>query len=95
MADKWYLRNVPKLRSLFSDFTDELLLVIDVDGFKVDRAHYVLQIDSKLYPYNGQRYVLIGDWVYIVGPRPYHTDGKYILYIEHTLNLSGVTVDDY
>ncbi|NCB96607.1 MAG: hypothetical protein EOM35_09205 [Negativicutes bacterium] len=95
--DKYYISNVQKLRSLFwPNFTEELLLIIKTEGKKVEQANYVLQIDSELYPYNGQRYVMIGNWVYIVGPRHYKTEGKYYtLYIEHTLNLEGVTVDDY
>ena len=94
--DKYHLRNVQKLRSLFPDFTDNSLLIINTYGRKAQRAHYVLKIDSELYPYNGQRYVMIGDWVYIVNQHTYKTNNNtYMIYITHTLNLEGVTVDDY
>lgn len=93
--DKYYLRNVAKLRSLFPDFTDDSLLIINTNGRKAERAHYVLKIDSELYPYNGQIYVMIGDWVYLVNQRIYKNNNTYMMYITHTLNLEGIVVDNY
>lgn len=93
--DKYYLRNVAKLRSLFPDFTDDSLLIINTHGRKAERAHYVLKIDSELYPYNGQIYVMIGDWVYLVNQRIYKNNNTYMMYITHTLNLEGIVVDNY
>ena len=91
--DKYYLRNVQKLRSLFPDFTDDSLLIINTYGRKAQRAHYVLKLDSELYPYNGQIYVMIGDWVYLVNQRIYKTNNNtYMLYITHTLNLEGIAL---
>ena len=96
LTDKYYLRNVQKLRSLFPDFnfTDDALLIINTYGRKAQRAHYVLKIDSELYPYKGQIYVMIGDWVYLVNQRIYKTNNStYMLYITHALNLENITVD--
>ena len=92
--DKYYLENVQKLRSLFPDFTDDSLLIINTYGRKAQRAHYVLKIDSELYPYKGQIYVMIGDGVYLVNQRIYKTNNNtYMLYITHTLNLEGITLN--
>ena len=92
--DKYYLGNVQKLRSLFPDFTDDSLLIINTYGRKAQRAHYVLKIDSELHPYKGQIYVMIGDWVYLVNQRIYKTNNNtYMLYITHTLNLEGITLN--
>ena len=92
--DKYYLGNVQKLRSLFPDFTDDSLLIINTYGRKAQRANYVLKIDSELYPYKGQIYVMIGDWVYLVNQRIYKTNNNtYMLYITHTLNLEGITLN--
>ena len=92
--DKYYLGNVQKLRSLFPDFTDDSLLIINTYGRKAQRAHYVLKIDSELYPYKGQIYVMIGYWVYLVNQRIYKTNNNtYMLYITHTLNLEGITLN--
>lgn len=91
--DKYYLRNVQKLRSLFPDFTDDSLLIINTYGRKAQRAHYVLKLDSELYPYNGQIYVMVGDWVYLVNQRIYKTNNNtYMLYITYTLNLEGIAL---
>ena len=52
----------------------------------------IVIVYSELYPYNGQRYIMIGDWFYIVGPFPHFNNNTYTLYIEHTLNLEGFVV---
>ena len=82
-----------KVLKLFPDLSEEQIINVKTYGRKANRANYVLQIDSELYPYNGQRYVMIGDWFYIVGPFPHFNNNTYILYIEHTLNLEGMSLN--
>lgn len=84
--------NMEKVLKLFPDLSEEQITNIKTYGRKSNRANYVLVIDSELYPYNGQRYVMIGDWFYIVGPIPHFNNNTYTLYIEHTLNLEGLVV---
>ena len=81
-----------KVLKLFPDLSEEQIINVKTYGRKANRANYVLQINSELYPYNGQRYVMIGDWFYIVGPSPHFDNNSYTLYIEHTLNLEGLVV---
>jgi hypothetical protein len=71
---------------------EEQIINVKTYGRKANRANYVLQINSELYPYNGARYVMIGDWFYIVGRFPHYNNNTYTLYIEHTLNLEGLVV---
>ena len=84
--------NIDKVLKLFPDLSEEQIINVKTYGRKANRANYVLQIDSELYPYNGQRYVMIGDWFYIVGPFPHFNNNTCTLYIEHTLNLEGFVV---
>ena len=84
--------NIEKVLKLFPDLSEGQIINVNTYGRKSNRAHYVLVIDSELYPYDGQSYVMIGDWVYIVGPRPHVNNNTYTLYIEHTLNLEGITI---
>ena len=84
--------NIEKVLKLFPDISDEQIINVKTYGRKANRANYVLQINSELYPYNGQRYVMIGDWFYIVGPFPPFNKNTYTLYIEHTLNLESITI---
>ena len=84
--------NIEKLLKLFPDLSEGQIINVNTYGRKSNRAHYVLVIDSELYPYNGQRYVIIGDWVYIVKPFPKRNNTTYTLCIEHTLNLEGLVV---
>ena len=84
--------NIEKVLKLFPDLSEEQIINVKTYGRKANRANYVLQINSELYPYNGQRYVMIGDWFYIVRPRPQVNNNTYTLYIEHTLNLESITI---
>lgn len=84
--------NIEKVLKLFPDLSEEQIINVKTYGRKANRANYVLQIKSELYPYNGQRYVMIGDWFYIVGRFPHYNNNTYTLYIEHTLNLEGLVV---
>jgi hypothetical protein len=84
--------NIEKVLKLFPDLSEEQIINVKTYLRKANRANYVLQINSELYPYNGQRYVMIGDWFYIVGPFPHFDNTTYTLYIEHTLNLKGLVV---
>ena len=84
--------NMEKVLKLFPDLSEEKIINVKTYGRKANRANYVLQINSELYPYNGQRYVMIGDWFYIVGARPHSNNNTYTLYIEHTLNLESITI---
>ena len=84
--------NMEKVLKLFPDLSEEQIINVKTYGRKANRANYVLQINSELYPYNGERYVMIGDWCYIVGPSPHFNNNTYTLYIEHTLNLKGLVV---
>lgn len=84
--------NMEKVLKLFRDLSEEQIINVNTYGRKSNRAHYVLVIASELYPYNGERYVMIGDWFYIVGPSPHFNNKSYTLYIEHTLNLKGLVV---
>ena len=84
--------NIEKVLKLFPDISEEQIINVKTYGRKANRANYVLQINSELYPYNGQRYVVIGDWFYIVGPFPHFDNNTYTLYIEHTLNLESITI---
>ena len=84
--------NIEKVLKLFPDLSEEQIINVKTYGRKAKRANYVLQINSELYPYNGERYVMIGDWFYIVGPSPHFDNNSYTLYIEHTLNLKGLVV---
>ena len=84
--------NIEKVLKLFPDLSEEQIINVKTYGRKANRANYVLQINSELYPYNGQRYVMIGDWLYIVGHFPPFNNTTYTLYIEHTLNLECLVV---
>lgn len=84
--------NMDKILKLFPYLSEKQIINVKTYGRKANGANYVLQIDSELYPYNGQRYVMIGDWFYIVGPFPHFNNNTYTLYIEHTLNLEGFVV---
>jgi len=84
--------NIEKVLKLFPDLSEEQIINVKTYGRKANRGNYVLQINSELYPYNGERYVMIGDWFYIVGRFPHYNNNTYILYIEHTLNLEGLVV---
>ena len=84
--------NIEKVLKLFPDISDEHIINVKTYGRKANRANYVLQIKSDLYPYNGQRYVMIGDWLYIVGTWTHVNNNTYTLYIEHTLNLESITI---
>lgn len=84
--------NIEKVLKLFPDLSEEQIINVKTYGRKANRATYILRIDSELYPYNGQRYVMIGDWFYIVGRFPHCNNNTYTLYIEHTLNLEGLVV---
>lgn len=84
--------NIEKVLKLFPDISEDQILNVKTYGRKANRANYVLQIKSELYPYNGQRYVMIGDWFYIVGAWPHVNNNTYTLYIEHTLNLESITI---
>ena len=84
--------NMDKVLKLFPYLSEKQIINVKTYGRKANGANYVLQIDSELYPYNGQRYVMIGDWFYIVGPFPPFNNNTYTLYIEHTLNLEGFVV---
>ena len=84
--------NMEKVLKLFPDLSEEQIINVNTYGRKANRAKYVLQIRSELYPYNGQRYVIVGDWFYIVGTRSYVNNGTYTLYIEHALNLENITI---
>ena len=84
--------NMDKVLKLFPYLSEKQIINVKTYGRKANGANYVLQIDSELYPYNGQRYVMIGDWFYIVGPFPHFNNNTYTLYIEHTLNLEGFVV---
>ena len=84
--------NIEKVFKLFPDLSEEHIINVKTYGRKDNRANYVLQINSELYPYNGQRYVMIGDWFYIVGQFPPFNNTTYTLYIEHTLNLECLVV---
>ena len=81
-----------KVLKLFPDLSEEQIINVNTYGRRSNRAIYVLVIASELYPYNGQRYIMIGDWFYIVGPRPHVNNNTYTLYIEHTLNLESITI---
>lgn len=84
--------NMEKVLKLFPDLSEEKIIDVKTYGRKANRANYVLVIASELYPYNGQRYVMIGDWFYIVRPFPPFNNNTYTLYIEQTLNLEGLVV---
>lgn len=84
--------NIEKVLKLFPDLSEEQIINVKTYGRKANRANYVLQINSELYPYNGERYVMIGDWFYIVGRFPHYNNNTYTLYIEHTLNLECLVV---
>lgn len=84
--------NIAKIRELFPDFSEEQLINVNTYGRKANRAHYILQINSELYPYNGQRYVLIGDWFYIVAAYARKNNSTYSLHITHTLHLKNIDV---
>ena len=84
--------NMDKVLKLFPYLSEKQIINVKTYGRKANGANQVLQIDSELYPYNGQRYVMIGDWFYIVGPFPHFNNNTYNLYIEHTLNLEGFVV---
>ena len=84
--------NMEKVLKLFPDLSEEKIIIVKTYGRKANRANYVLVIASELYPYNGQRYVMIGDWFYIVRPFPPFNNNTYTLYIEQTLNLEGLVV---
>lgn len=84
--------NIEKVLKLFPDLSEEQIINVKTYGRKANRATYILRIDSELYPYNGQRYVTIGDWFYIVGRFSHCNNNTYTLYIEHTLNLEGFVV---
>ncbi len=84
--------NIEKVLKLFPDLSEEQIISVNTYGRRSHRELYVLVIASELYPYNGERYVMIGDWFYIVGPFPHFDNNSYILYIEHTLNLKGLVV---
>ena len=84
--------NMEKVLKLFRDLSEEQIINVKTYGRKANRANYVLVIASELYPYNGQRYVMIGDWFYIVRPFPPFNNNTYTLYIEQTLNLEGLVV---
>ena len=84
--------NMEKVLKLFPDLSEEQIINVNTYGRRSPRAMYVLVIASELYPYNGERYVMIGDWFYIVGPSPHFDNISYTLYIEHTLNLKGLVV---
>ena len=84
--------NIEKVLKLFPDLSEEQIINVNTYGRRSNRAIYVLVIASELYPYNGQRYVMIGDWFYIVGARPHSNNNTYTLYIEHTLNLESITI---
>ena len=84
--------NMDKVLKLFPYLSEKQIINVKTYGRKANGANYVLQIDSELYPYNGQRYVMIGDWFYIVGPFSHFNNNTYTLYIEHTLNLEGFVV---
>ena len=84
--------NMEKVFKLFPDLSEEKIINVKTYGRKANRANYVLVIASELYPYNGQRYVMIGDWFYIVRPFPPFNNNTYTLYIEQTLNLEGLVV---
>ena len=84
--------NMEKVLKLFPDLSEEKIINVKTYGRKANRANYVLVIASELYPYNGQRYVMMGDWFYIVRPFPPFNNNTYTLYIEQTLNLEGLVV---
>ena len=84
--------NMEKVHKLFPDLSEAKIINVKTYGRKANRANYVLVIASELYPYNGQRYVMIGDWFYIVRPFPPFNNNTYTLYIEQTLNLEGLVV---
>ena len=84
--------NIEKVLKLFPDLSEEQIINVKTYGRRSNRAIYVLVIASELYPYNGERYVMIGDWFYIVGPSPHFDNNTYTLYIEHTLNLKNITI---
>ena len=84
--------NIEKVLKLFPDLSEEQIINVNTYGRRSPRAIHVLVIASALYPYNGERYVMIGDWFYIVGPFPPFNNNIYTLYIEHTLNLKGLVV---
>ena len=84
--------NMEKVLKLFPDLSEEQIINVNTYGLRSNRAIYVLVIASELYPYNGERYVMIGDWFYIVGPSPHFNNKSYTLYIEHTLNLKNIAI---
>ena len=84
--------NIENVLKLFPDLSEEQIINVNTYGRRSNRAIYVLVIASELYPYNGERYVMIGDWFYIVGPSPHFNNKSYTLYIEHTLNLKNITI---
>ena len=84
--------NIEKVLKLFPDLSEEQIINVNTYGRRSNRTIYVLVIASELYPYNGERYVMIGDWFYIVRPSPHFNNNTYTLYIEHTLNLKGLVV---
>ena len=84
--------NMEKVLKLFPDLSEAKIINVKTYGRKANRANYVLVIASELYPYNGERYVMIGDWFYIVGQSPHFNNNTYTLYIEHTLNLKSITI---
>ena len=87
-----YEEYIKTIKLLFPDFTEDSLIIIDKDDSD-DKKHNFLQIDSELY--NGQKYVLIGDWLYIVRAKGHGIinlpDPKQkMLLIETTLNLENI-----
>ena len=86
--------NVKKVQTLFPDFSEDQLIYVNTYGRKANRVYDLLKIDSRIVgPYNGQRYVLIGDWLYLVDRSFYKNNDTYILHIKHTLNLECITLN--
>lgn len=90
--DKYGLRNIQKLHKLIPDFSESQLMnvVVDVHPSRIKRLYDIIAVNAVIHPYIGQRYVLIGDWVYIVKPRYEPVGETYVLHIEHTLDLSNL-----
>ena len=83
-----YRHYLDRLYYLLPDVVLYEYLLIFTNGRDVSRAYDTLVIDGNIYPWeNHYKYVLIGDWLYMVSFGQFQTNGRYILHIKETMNL--------
>ena len=83
-----YRYYIDYLYDFLPDVSWEDYLLIHTNDRDANRAYDTLVIDGNIYPWNDYKYVLIGDWLYMVTFGQFQTNGRYILHIKETMNLT-------